>query len=72
MLPKIRIIQKKSSNKSFSASNFGQKSTPGHVFISPRVKLGGSKDDMDEILNYTETENEKKLPNNFYLKLSLE
>ncbi len=58
MLPKIRIIpKKKASDKSFSASNFVQKSLPDHMSISPRVEPGGSKDDMVEILNCTETEN---------------
>ncbi len=49
---------KKSSNKSFSASNFIQKSPRGHVFIFPlpRVELEGVKDAMVEILNCTETE----------------
>ncbi len=56
MLPKTRIISKKGSNKSFLASNFGQKSPPGHMSISPRVELGGSKD-MVYILNCIETEN---------------
>ncbi len=45
-LPKIRIIPKKASNKSFSTSNFGQKSLRGHMCISPGVELRGSKDDI--------------------------
>ncbi len=34
-LPKIRMFWKKASNKSCSKSNFAQKSTRGHVSISP-------------------------------------
>ncbi len=49
-----------------------QKSVRAYVFPLPPVELGSSKDDTVEILNCTETENEKKFPNNFYLKVSLE
>ncbi len=45
MLPKIRIIPKKASNKSFLASDFGQKRPRGHMSISPRVEVEDSKDD---------------------------
>ncbi len=47
MLPKIRIIPKKASNKSFSASNFGQKSPQGHMSIFPKSRAP-SKDEMVE------------------------
>ncbi len=43
-LPKIRNISKKASNKSFSASNFGQKSPWQHMSISrPPPSLSGAK-----------------------------
>ncbi len=46
-LSKILIIPKKGSNKSFSASNFGQKSLWEHnVYLPPRMELGGLKDDV--------------------------
>ncbi len=69
---KYALSQKKLQIKFFLASNFGQKSREGVYPFPPGVELGGSKDDMAEILNCTEMENEKKFPNNFYLKLSLE
>ncbi len=50
-------MPKNTSNKSFSASNFGQKSPRGQMSISTGVELGGSKDDTVYILNCTETEN---------------
>ncbi len=54
---KIRTIPKKASNKSFSASNFVQKRFGEGICLSPhKVELGGSKDDMVEILNCIETE----------------
>ncbi len=40
-LPKICIIPKNASNKSFSASNFGQKSLRGHLSISPQSGARG-------------------------------
>ncbi len=42
-LPKIRITTKKHSNKSCSASNFVQKSTPGHMSISHQSGARGLK-----------------------------
>ncbi len=41
MVVKIRIIPKKVSNKSSSASNFGQKSPWGHTSISPQSGARG-------------------------------
>ncbi len=46
MLPKIRIVAKKPSNKSCSALNFVQKSTS-----SPRVEVGAQKFYMVEVLH---------------------
>ncbi len=58
--------------KFFSIEFQTKKSARAYVYLPPGVKVGGLKYDMVEILNCTETENEKKIPNNFYLKLSLE
>ncbi len=44
MMPKIRGTLKKSLNKSCSELNFVQNSPRAHMSISPRVELGGSKD----------------------------
>ncbi len=57
---KLALLQKKAPYKSFSASNFIQKSPPGHISTSSWSGARGSKDDMVEILNCTEMENEKK------------
>ncbi len=54
MVVKICIIPKKASNKSFSASNFRQKSPQG-AYISHQSGARGSKDDI--VLDCTEMEN---------------
>ncbi len=42
----LTCYPKKASNKSFSVSNFGQKSPGGHMSIFPQNGARGSKDDM--------------------------